>query len=80
MRKAYAIAETANGAKRYFQFWDKAQDGSDILQSQADFDKSIKLFNKSEAPAALKDFRARCRKIGLHLKAELVETDCWMGK
>lgn len=72
-RKPYAIKETANGVSRYFIMWDYTMGGKPTLHSQIDLDNSIQRYNEDEAQDALKDFRAKCRKAGLHLKSELVK-------
>lgn len=72
-RKPYAIKETANGVSRYFIMWDYTMGGKPTLHSQIDLDKSIQRYDEDEAQDALKNFRAECRKAGLHLKSELVK-------
>ena len=72
-RKPYAIKETANGVSRYFIMWDYTMGGKPTLHSQIDLDNSIQRYDEDEAQDALKNFRAECRKAGLHLKSELVK-------
>ena len=72
-RKPYAIRETANGVSRYFIMWDYTTGGKPALHDQIDLDNSIQRYDEDEAQNALKSFRAECRKVGKHLKSELVK-------